>query len=94
MIEEIRRKIDILKTENTHLRSNVDVIKDENTQLQANSDKQKDEVVHLTTLMDKMAVNSENQIQQINSQSNKIAQLIIENKQLKTENQQLKVSEW
>ena len=62
MIEKIRRKIDILKTENTHLRSNVDVIKDENTQLQANSDKQKDEVVHLTTLMGKMAVNSENQI--------------------------------
>ena len=46
----------------------------------------KDENKQLTTLLNKMAVNDENQIQQINSQSS-------ENAQLKTENQQLKVSE-
>ena len=58
-------------------------MKDEVRQLKA---KQKDEIGQLTTLLDKMAVNNENQIQQINCQSSKIAQL-------RTENQQLKVSQ-
>ena len=48
---------------------------------------QRDEIGRLNTLLDNMAVNTENQIQQINFQNSEIAQL-------KTENQQLKVSEW
>ena len=48
---------------------------------------QRDEIGRLNTLLDNMAVNTENQIQQINFQNSEIAQL-------KTENQQLKVSQW
>ena len=84
MNEQLRRENDVLKTDNTQLRSNIDAMKDENTQLKA---KQRDEIGQLTTLLDKMAVNNENLIQQINSQSSEIAQL-------KTELQQLKVSQW
>ena len=54
----------------------------------------KDEKKQLTTLLDKMAVNNENQIQQINAQSSEIITLKDENKQLKTDIQQLKVSQW
>jgi len=54
----------------------------------------KDENKQLTTLLDKMAVNNENQIQQINSQNSEIGALKDENKQLKTDVQQLKVSQW
>ena len=50
----------------------------------------KDENKQLTTLLDKMAVNNENQIQQINSQSSEIATMKDENKQLKTENDTIK----
>ena len=57
-------------------------MKDEITQLKA---KQRDEIGQLTTLLDKMAVNNQSQLQQINSQTREIAQL-------KTENRQLKVS--
>ena len=64
--EQLRREVDILKTDNTQLRTDNDAKKDENKQL--------------TTLLD-------NQIQQINSQSS-------ENAQLRTEVQQLKVSQW
>ena len=71
--EQLRREIDVLTTDN-------DAMKDEIIQLQA---KQKDEIGQLTTLLNKMAVNNENQIQQINS----------ENTQLRTEVQQLKVSQ-
>ena len=46
----------------------------------------KDEIGQLTTLLDKMAVNNESQIQQINSVSGEITQL-------RTENQKLKVSQ-
>ena len=77
--EQLRRENDVLKTDNTQLRTNNDAMKDENKQL--------------TTLLDKMAVNNENQIQQINSQSSEIATMKDEIGGLRTENQQLKVSQ-
>ena len=85
--EQLKREINVLKTDNTQLRTNNDAMKDEIILLQGNSDKQKDEIGQLTTLLDKMAVNNQNQMQQINSQSS-------ENAQLRTEVQQLKVSQW
>ena len=83
-LEEMRKENNVLKTDNTQLRTEVDAMKDEITQLKA---KQRDDIGQLTTILDKMAVNNENQIQQINSQSSEIVQL-------QTENQQLKVSWW
>ena len=83
MNEQLRRENDVLKTDITQLRTSNDAMKDENTQLKA---KQRDEIGQLTTLLDKMAVNNQNQMQQINSQSSEIVQL-------KTELQQLKVSQ-
>ena len=47
-------------------------------------------VKQLTTLLDKMAFNNENQIQQINSQSSEIAKIKDEIEQLKTENDTIK----
>ena len=82
--EQLRRENDVLKSDNTQLRTDNDAMKDEIIQLQA---KQKDEIGQLTTLLDKMAVNNEDQIRQINSQSS-------ENTELRTEVQQLKVSQW
>ena len=69
---------------NEQLRRENDVLKTDNTQLRTDNDAMKDEIGQLTTLLDKMAVNNKNQIQQINS----------ENAQLRTEVQQLKVSQW
>ena len=96
--EQLRREVDVLTTDNTQLktditqlRTNNDAMKDEIIQLQA---KQKDEIGQLTTLLDKMAVNNENQIQQINSQSSEIEKMEVKIGQLKEENQQLKVSQW
>ena len=66
--EQLRREIDVLKTDVTELRTNIDAMKDENKQL--------------TTLLDKMAVNNENQIQQINPQSSENATMKDENVQL------------
>ena len=77
MNEQLRRENDILKTE-------IEMAKDE---LKTNNDKQKDDITQLITLLNKMAVNNENQMQQINSQSS-------ENSQLRAEVQQLKVSQW
>ena len=74
--KQLRREIDILKTDVTQLRTNNDAMKGENMQL--------------TTLLDKMAVNNDNQIQQINSQSTENATMKEENKQLKTENDMIK----
>ena len=68
------------------MRRENDVLKTDVTQLRTNNDAMKDENKQLTTLLDKMAVNNENQIQQINSQSSEIVQL-------RTEVQQLKVSQ-
>ena len=81
--EQLRRENDVLKSDNTQLRTDNDAMKDEIIQLQA---KQKDEIGQLTTLLDKMAVNNEDQIRQINSQSS-------ENTELRTEVQTLKVSQ-
>ena len=80
--EQLMKENDLIKNDNTQLRTNNDAMKDEITQLKAI---QKDEIGQLTTLLEKMAVNNENQIQQINSQSSEIVQL-------RTEVQQLKVS--
>ena len=69
-----------------------DALKTDNTQLRTNSDAMKDEIKQLTsTLLNKMAVNNENQIQQMSSE---IATMKDEIGQLKTENQQLKVCQW
>ena len=68
-------------------------MKDEITQLRANNDKQKDKIGELTTLLDKMACNNENQLQQINSQNSEIDTMRDEIRQLRTENQQLKVNQ-
>ena len=77
MNEQLRRENDVLKTE-------IEMAKDE---LKTNNDKQKDDITQLITLLNKMAVNNENQMQQINSQSS-------ENSQLRAEVQKLKVSQW
>ena len=63
-----------------------DLLKADNAQLRTDNDKQKEEIGQLTTLLNKMAVNNDNQIQQINSQNS-------ENAQLRTEVQQLKVGQ-
>ena len=70
--EQLKRQNDIVKTDNTQLRTNIDAMRNE--------------IRQLTSLLDKMSVNNENQMQQINSQSSEIAQL-------RSENQQLKVSQ-
>ena len=75
-LEELRREIDALKIDKTQLRTNNAIMKDE--------------IGQLTTALDKMAVNNENQIQQINSQSSEIATMKDENRQLKAENVKLK----
>ena len=78
----MRREVNVLKTDNTQLRTNNDAMKNEMVYLKSINEKQKDENKQLTTLLDKMAVNNQNQIQQINSQSREIVQL---KAQLKTE---------
>ena len=83
----MRRENDVLKTDNSKLRTNNDAMKNEIIKLQA---KQKDEIEQLTTLLDKMAVNNQNQIQQINTQSSEIVQLRTEVDVIKAENIQLK----
>ena len=77
------------------LREN-DVLNTDITQLKT---KQKDEIGQPTTLLDKMAVTNENQIQQIKSLKDENKQLRYEvhmikseNVQLKNENDDLKVS--
>ena len=101
-LEESRREVDVLKTDNTQLRTSNDAMKDEIKQLKANNDKQRDEIgdlntqnatikdvnKQLTILLEEMTVKNKNQIQQINSQSS--AEIV----QLRTEVQQLKVSQW
>ena len=74
------------------LREEIDVLKAENVQLKSNNNAVQDEIKELTTLVGKMTVSSENQMEQINSQSSKIKTMEDENKQLITEVQQLKVS--
>ena len=78
--EELQGEIDLLKVENQ-------MIKADNTQLSTNNDEMKEENAQLTTLLNKMAINNQNQIQQINSQGSEI-------EQLRNEVKQLKVSQW
>ena len=99
--KQLRRENDDLETDITQLRTDNDAMNNEIKQLKANNDKQRDEIgelkaenlitkdesKQLTTLLDKTAVNNENQLQQINSQSSEIVQL-------RTEVQQLKVSHY
>ena len=75
--EQLRRENNVIKSDNTQLRTSVDTMKNEITQ-------QKNEITQLQT---KMAIDNENKMQQIYSQSSEIAQL-------RAENQQLKVSQW
>ena len=98
---QLRTDNDAMKNKYEQLKANNDAMKDENKQLKANSDKQRDEIRELkadnmitkdesrqlTTRLNKMAINNENQTQQINFQSSEIVQL-------RTENQKLKVSQW
>ena len=69
----------LLTTALEEMKKENDGLKADNTQLRTNNDKQKDEIGQLTTLLDETAVNNKNHIQQI--------------AQLKTEVQQLKVSQ-
>ena len=71
-----------LTTALEEMRRENDVLKTDVIQLRTNNEAMKDE---LTTLLDKMAVNNQHQMQQINSQSSEI-------EQLKTEVYRLKVS--
>ena len=91
--EQLKRENDVLTTDNTQLKTDVtqlqtnnDAMKDEIIQLQGDNDKQKDEIGQLTALLDKMTATNQDQTQQINSQASEIVQL-------RTENQQLEVSQ-
>ena len=82
---------------NEQLRKDLDVLKTDNTQIKAVNDKQNDEIGQLTTLLNNMVANNEKQIDDINFQSSEIeamkeeiVQLIAEGNLLKTENMQLK----
>ena len=68
--EQLIREVADLKTDIAQLKNKYDAMKDENKQL--------------GSLLDKISVNNQNQMQQINSQSSEIMQL-------KTKVQQLKV---
>ena len=74
--EELRRENDALKIDVTQLWTDNTTMKDENMQL--------------TILLDKMAANNENQIQQINFMSSENATVKNENKQLRTDNAAMK----
>ena len=68
-LEETRKQCDVLKTENTQLRTNRDALKDE--------------IGQLTTLLNRLNENNLKQIQQINSQNTEIVQLTAEVQKLK-----------
>ena len=76
MTSSLTTALDDLRRENNVLKTDNATVKDKNKQL--------------TTLLDKMAVNNENQIQQINSQSSEIAKIKDEIERLKTENDIIK----
>ena len=80
MTSSLTTALEEMTINNEQLRREIDVLTTDNTQLRTDNDAMKDENKQLTTLLD-------NQIQQINSQSS-------ENAQLRTEVQQLKVSQW
>ena len=68
-------KIKQLKSENDILKANI-------TQLRTDNVAMEDKIGQLTTLLDKMAVNNQNQMQRINSQSSEIIQLRAQNQQI------------
>ena len=68
-----------------HLRNENDALKGINEQLRIDNDALKDDIGQARTLLTKLLVNNDDQIQTINHQGFKISQL-------KEENQQLKVS--
>ena len=78
-IKQLEMVNDTLKANITQLRTDIDALKDEIIQLLA---KQKGDTRQLTTLLDTMAVNNQNQIQQISLQSSEIVQLRAENQQI------------
>ena len=85
--------------EKEQLRKELDVLRTDNAKIKAINDKQEDEIGQLTTLLNNMAANNENQIDDINFQSSEIeamkeeiAQLIAEGNLLKAENIQLKTN--
>ena len=88
---DMKRERDILKADGTQLTINIDPVKDKIRQLKAENDKQQNEIIRLTTLLDKMAINHEKQMQQINSQSSENVQLKGEYELIKNENTQLKI---
>lgn len=73
-----------------HIRRENDALIIDNAQLRTNNDAMNDEIVQLNTLVNQMAVNSENQIQQIKSTRDENRQLRIEVHMIKSENIQLK----
>ena len=89
---------------NEQLRREVDVLKTDNIQLNANNDEQKDKIEQLTNLLNRMEVNEEKQLRQIRSQRSeieamrdKITQLVAKNNMMRAENIQLnnlKVSQY
>ena len=58
--------------EKEQLRKELDVLRTDNAQIKAINDKQEDEIGQLTTLLNNMAANNENQIDDINFQSSEI----------------------
>ena len=58
--------------EKEQLRKELDVLRTDNAQIKAINDKQEDEIGQLTTLLNNMAANNENQIDDINFQSSTI----------------------
>ena len=65
-------------------------LKADNAHLRTNNDKMKNEIEQLTTLLNKVAVNNENQMQQINFQSSEIYTIRDEIEQLRTEADMIK----
>ena len=55
-IEQLKREIDVLKTDNTKLKTKMNAMMDTIEQLKTINDKQKDEIGHLTTLLNKVGV--------------------------------------
>ena len=75
-ITQLKINNDAMNDEIKQLKINDDAMKDEITQLKANNDTMEDENEHLMTVLQKIAVDNDSQVRKINSQSNKIAQLV------------------
>ena len=84
----MKRENDVLKADNTQLRTSNDTIKDDITQLKA---KQKGEIGQLTALMDEMADNNKSQSIKIDTMRGEIRYLQTDNDMVKAENVQLKI---